>query len=178
MGAASTHRQHLVRTELPPSALEGWLAEIGHPEARVSLRPSMPWSDRMDLTAWDRDDERELLRLTSTVVDGGSDGPALLLLDSAVVPDAPDGPPALAALYLLARSGAARIHDLRPAPGTENLPRQLAATGIVGPASGGPAGRPGFLDVDRARVEVLAADDATGRAGRQAAALTPGSVAG
>ena len=177
MGAASTHRQHLVRTEMPPSALEDWLAEAGLPDVRVRLRPSEPWSDRTDLTLHRREDERELVRLTSTIIDGGADGSALLLLEATIAFDAPEPASTMATLYLLARSGATRMHDLRPGAHSDGLLRRLDEAGIAVDGNATEGGHHGPIHVDRTRVAALAADDVAGRAGRERA-LTMEPAAG
>ena len=53
-GRGSTQFQHLVQTEVPPSLLQGWLAQwsahYSHPEPlRVQLRPNLAGSDLLEL---------------------------------------------------------------------------------------------------------------------------------
>jgi isocitrate lyase len=82
MGAASTHHQHLVPIERPPSTLADDLADWASDRAvaapvQVSLRPLAAGSDRLRLTVTDRHGG-PLATLDSVVVEGSS-GPVLLL---------------------------------------------------------------------------------------------------
>ncbi len=89
MGAASTHRQHLVAIEPGPGVLEARLADAGRPGGRATLWPARPWSEATDLRLTDADGH-ERLAASWQVVDGLADGrPGLVLrLDGPAADDA------------------------------------------------------------------------------------------
>ena len=64
MGTGSTQVQHLVQTELPKKALEGWLADWSEfnkldEKLTVTLRPSRDGADVLELSVIGDDDEQK-----------------------------------------------------------------------------------------------------------------------
>ena len=123
MGAASTHRQHLVAIEPGPGVLEARLADAGRPGWHATLWPARPWSEATDLRLSDGDGEERLL-VTWQVVDGVMDDlPGLVLRVDG--PDAHDDElTAVVRRFVQDRTGVdALIADGRP-PGqpSERMP--------------------------------------------------------
>jgi isocitrate lyase len=109
MGAASTHRQHLVAIEPAPSVLDARLGDLGRPGLRATLWPTRPWSEQTDLSIVDADGATRLV-VTWQVVDGlaPDGGPALVV--AADGPDASDEElVAVAVRYLQDRTGVAIV---------------------------------------------------------------------
>jgi isocitrate lyase len=110
MGAASTHRQHLVAIEPAPAVLEARLADLGRAGLRASLWPSRPWSEQTDLTVRDADGATRLV-VTWQVVEGLADGGPTLVVQV----DGPDAQDeelvAVVVGYVRDRTGVPTVHE-------------------------------------------------------------------
>ena len=131
MGAASTHHQHLVPIEAPPSLLEGWLAAWGREHGlrgpiSVQLRPGVAWSDGLELEVLDGD--VRILASVSASQLADREGRRVLVIRDMSTAEAVRrlGLMSLVELYLLHRTGAERVQQLSPSPSSEAYARAQA----------------------------------------------------
>jgi isocitrate lyase len=134
MGSASTHQQHLVAIEAPPSLLERWLAGLPRGAVsgplRVALRPATAWSDAVELRVVRADGEvQATVGVTPTTDRAGRTILTVSRFDVGSGGDATDLR-ALVELYLLHRYAADAVHHLDATEETATHAEDLRRRGI------------------------------------------------